>query len=357
MTPEVKNLPQWTWTLIAESVSVITINNLSPGFKVWYTTRDTGTTAPATPTETTVPVEAVDLYPRNETEAVLESQTLMDVYAFVYSKDVRTTSDGNLLLRPGIGNSIDVDTKYGGMNVNILDKTTPPVIAPFAEELGSTTLASDAVKDSYTITVTSAAAATVGDHVRIIDVVNDRFFIGQVLVITGTVITLDRPLDFAYASGSQVIWANINMAVNGSVTPVVFKLRLGTPSVSFETDITRIMITCMCSTAVDLSAFGNIANGLTRGLVLRKVNAVTNNIFNVKRNADIAALAYDWTPYTATNPAQGLDGFTTRLTFAGQNKLGVALRVGPDGNLEVVVQDDLTSLVYLTVIGEGHVVS
>ena len=143
------------------------------------------------------------------------------------------------------------------------------------------------------------------------------------------------------------------MAVNGSVTPVVFKHRLGTPSTPSETDITRMIITCTATSTIDLSKFGDLP-ALIRGIVFRKVNGSKENIFNAKTNADIANIMYDFTVYDSSNPAQGLDGFTARLTFAGQSKLGVSLRVAQDENLEMLIQDDLTGLDSLSVILEGH---
>ena len=67
-------------------------------------------------------------------------------------------------------------------------------------------------------------------------------------------------------------------------------------------------------------------------------------------------MGYDWTPYLATNPQQGQDGFLFRLTFAGMNKLGVAIRLNPGEDLQFLVQDDLSGITVLEVTAEGHVV-
>jgi len=65
---------------------------------------------------------------------------------------------------------------------------------------------------------------------------------------------------------------------------------------------------------------------------------------------------YDWTPYAALNPVQGIDGFVARLTFAGQNKVGVAIRLPIGQDLEVLVQDDLEAITKLEIVAEGHIV-
>ena len=56
------------------------------------------------------------------------------------------------------------------------------------------------------------------------------------------------------------------------------------------------------------------------------------------------------------NPAQGVDGFTARMTFAGQNKVGVAIRLPIGEDLEFIIQDDLTNIVTYEVVAEGHIV-
>ena len=115
-------------------------------------------------------------------------------------------------------------------------------------------------------------------------------------------------------------------------------------------------MTCIATSPVDLSLFGDIP-ALDRGVVFRTVDGVKRNIFNIKTNQDLASILYDWTPYTGANPSQGVDGFTSRLTFGGQSKVGVVLRVGQDDNLEIIIQDDLTGLTSLFVILEGHSVT
>jgi len=243
-------------------------------------------------------------------------------------------------------------------DVFIQDQASSPLILPLAQELGSNTLAIAAVLDEYTIQVTSSAGMTVGNHIRIINPATDRFYAGTIRVIATNVITLDSPLDFAFPAGSQVTWSNINLAVNGSVTPVHFHLRTGTPSIPSSVDITRVTLVCECASAVDLSKFGDLT-ALSKGIVFRKYNGETGetkNIFNVKANKDLVALAYDWTPFVASNPALGVDGFSWRLTFNGQEKMGIVLRVFQDGQLGMIVQDDLSGLTSLMCIVEGHIV-
>ena len=112
----------------------------------------------------------------------------------------------------------------------------------------------------------------------------------------------------------------------------------------------------MAASAVDLSKFGDIVGGLTKGLLLReKIDATTfKNKWNIKTNVEFALLGYDWEPFSAINPAQGQDGFKWRYTLAGQDKHGVVKRIGSDRSLQMIVQDDLTSQQSLTSVGGNH---
>jgi len=243
----------------------------------------------------------------------------------------------------------------GVLDVKIQDQHTAVIILPMALEVARTTLAIQTAIEDRIINVTDATGFVVGHHIRLVDSVSDKFYYATILSINVNAITVDTPIDFEYVVGSQIVDATINMAVDGSVTPVIFKHRLGVPSTPSATDITRVILTCTTSGGIDLSGFGD-GVALTNGLVLRQTGDPRTNIFNVKANADISNIAYDFNIYDTTNPAQGLDGFVSRLTFAGQNKIGVSLRIGQDDNLEVIIQDDLTGLESLSLIAEGHVV-
>lgn len=245
--------------------------------------------------------------------------------------------------------------KPSSIDVNIQDQYTPTLILPMALELGMTTTTANTVIDEYTITVSDPTEFIIGRHFRIINSNADRYYFGTILDVVGNLITVDTPFDFIYSAGSEATSSSINMNVNGSVTPVTFVLRTGSPSIPSAVDVTRIIITCITDTSIDLGKFGDLP-ALTRGIVFRRVDGVIQNIFNAKSNADIANIAYDFTVYDATNPSQGVDGFVSRLTFAGQNKIGVVLRIGQNDNLEMIIQDDLTGLLKLSVILEGHVV-
>jgi hypothetical protein len=163
-------------------------------------------------------------------------------------------------------------------------------------------------------------------------------------------------MDFAYTvANTSVNYSTDNMAVDGSVTTKVFKLREGSSEqINTTAHITRIIIACETLTAPQLNEFGDLA-ALSEGCVLRHRDGVIRNLFNVKSNIELANLAYDFSVYSSLG--QGANGFVCRLTFASNSKMGSAIRVGKDEDLEFQIHDDLSGLVKLTVMAEGNVVN
>jgi hypothetical protein len=246
----------------------------------------------------------------------------------------------------------------GGIPVNLQDQVTRPLILKFNDVLSSTTLSVDAVKDTKTIVVTSPTNFISGRYVILFDPSTNNFSFYTVVSVSGAIITLDTPLDYSYTIGTYVDIAITNMNVDGSVTPVVYGLRgIGSPpGVDISADFTRVIFNCIADSAVDLTKFGNLTR-LTNGLVLRRRDGVYQNIFNIKDNGELAGICYDLTIEAANNPVQGVDGFYARLTFAGQNKIGVAIRLPLGDDLEIIIQDDLTDLLKLEVVAEGHLLA
>jgi len=246
----------------------------------------------------------------------------------------------------------------GGIPVNIQDQTSPPLDLFFTQLIGSpTTLAQDSFINNITVNVTSASSISVGTYLGIFAGSEaDRFYFGEVLNINGNIITLDTPLDFNYTAGSPVIASTRNLNIDGSGTTQIFSIRGSGENSTLEIDITRIMISLETDGPVDLDKFGDLTK-LENGIVLRRTNGDTRNIWNVKSNGEIANLCYDYDPHLATNPSQGQNGVNFRYSFAGQDKHGVAVRIGPGESLELLIQDDLTGLESFRIIAEGHIVA
>lgn len=232
------------------------------------------------------------------------------------------------------------------------------VIRYMLRAVTSTALTSAVDIDDTDIIVDDVSGILVGHIVTIFNVNTERFYQGKILSISVNTLLMDTPLDSVFPAGSNVDISSDNINVDGSVTPVIFEARGGTPvdealQVTFH--INRLLIQMTTTAAPDLDKFGDISGGLTKGVVFRSVNGITNNIFNVKKNSDIAAIAFDYVPYNASNPGIGVYGISSRLTFSGQDKMGSVIAVGPGEDVHLIVQDDLTSLLTFKMVLEGHI--
>ena len=245
-----------------------------------------------------------------------------------------------LLLNTGNVNNTDV---------SIQSSTSPFLIVKASTLDAETTITTTTAKDDYIINVASATGFVIGKYLTIYNIEANRVFFANILAINTLAITLDTPIDFEFLSGSFVNVGNTNMNVDGSITPKIFGIRNpNVQDVALSYDITRIIFKCLTAATIDLSKFGDIIGGLTRGLVARKVDGTYRNIFNVKTNAELKNLMYDFDIQLASGNQQ--DGFTGRFTF---EKLGSVLRLEQNEDLQFIVQDDLSGLTEFNIIAQG----
>lgn len=244
----------------------------------------------------------------------------------------------------------------GNVEVAIQDQFSPAIDAFFGMPVGVTTLAVETAIDDLTISVADASSASVGDRVLLIEVDPDpapgQFYLGTILGIAVNDITLDTPINFAYEIGTICAFRNSEIAVDGSITTQIFDFPVSAGVTSL--DITRFMFTMECDGAPDDSKFGNLP-ALTNGIVMRK-QGITDiqNFWNIKTNGDFAALSYDVT--YSDKAGAGNHGVRCRMSYGGQDKHGVTIRLAPTESLELLVQDDLSGLVRFIIAVQGHVV-
>ena len=125
------------------------------------------------------------------------------------------------------------------------------------------------------------------------------------------------------------------MNVDGSVTPVIFTLRAGVSPI----DVVRVFLTGLSSSSQDFTKFmGRTA--LPRGLVFRIVNGFQKTTFNFKTNRELAQFCFD-VNLEAKAPS-GQYGLSVRITFGGQDKHGIVIRLSGNSVLQWIVQDNLT---------------
>ena len=211
--------------------------------------------------------------------------------------------------------------------------------------------------DDTMVTITSAAEPTDGNIACFKEA--QAFYQGTILshAANGSDwdVVLDTPLDFAYTVLGGCSERDINLAVDGSATTQVFSLSPSGLAAGTKWDVTRMMGQIIDESSMDDAKFGGMA-ALPKGIVFRKVDGITKNIFNAKTNGDMKAHMYD-VAYSDKAPA-GFTGLAFRRSFAGQDKNGVVIRLegDTDDQFQVLIQDDLTELVDFQVIAQGHIV-
>jgi len=256
------------------------------------------------------------------------------------------------------GNPAPVGRTDGALDVALQDQHTPIINVPLNASEVTTTLTSEVQMLDTTdnvISVSDATGITVGKFISLTNIEDNRFFTGFVVGVSVTDIDLDCHPGYAFpVVGTVVTIGTTELAVDGSTTTKIFSLRASDPGLPVVIDLYRIMFICTTATPVSLDTLGDIAGGVKYGMCLRKkqLDGSYFHIANFKTNADIAGTMYDWDPYEASNPVQGVDGFSARFTF---QKTGVAVRLVKGEDLELLVQDAQDTITSLTARVQGHV--
>lgn len=248
----------------------------------------------------------------------------------------------------------------GAIDVNIQDQTTEIIDLHLSILVQSLAIATNTNVGDTTVTVTTAAEPTDGNTVCFKE--GTAFYQGEILSHSANGadwdIVLDTPLDFAFTTAGGCSERDINLAKNGSVTPIIAFISPKDLAPGTQWDIVRFMGQIVDETAMDDGRFGGIVGGLTKGVVFRKKNNEYKNIFNAKTNGDLAAHMYDVNYIDAAQGPSGNYAIRFRRTFGGQSKNGVTLRLSADteDEFQMIIQDDLTDLVNFQIIAQGHIV-
>jgi len=228
-----------------------------------------------------------------------------------------------------------------GLGVFVQDQTTEVLGVHFVQDRGTFTLAVDAVIDSRTFSAVAGHGIVVGEVVELSNIAANTFMQSEVLAVVANDITLDTPINFAYSSSDICTRSTRIILVDGSVTPQIFSVK---PLPGQGGDMVQVTWDIQSTTEMDFTTFGG-APALAVGCVLRIKNedGTFHNLFNFRANGDIIEHAFD---HAFLQPKQGntTKGFTARLTWGGQDKHGVVIRLDGALNeeLQLVVQDDLT---------------
>lgn len=234
-----------------------------------------------------------------------------------------------------------------GVAVFLQDQTTNMLNLPFLQSKATgLTLAIATIIDTRAITLTPGHGLTTANSanhvIELTDTTNGFFFQGRVVSIAGDVVTVGTPINKAFdplitlvTTGNPNIIkdAATGVAIDGSVTPVIFKVK---PYASQKGDITRLILAITSSNDMDINSFGGAA-ALTLALTLRVklADGSYKNLFAYRSNFDFALHGFTINTYIP-KVGNSVRGLTALVTFAGQQNHGVALRL--DGDLEEELQ-------------------
>lgn len=250
-----------------------------------------------------------------------------------------------------------------GVSVFIQDQTSPVLTVPFLQSRSVITLSSDAIADGVNrvINLTAGHGAVVGETIELAEIGTNNFMQSEVVSINVNAITLDQPINRPYTtSNTLALRSTKDLLVDGSITPQVFSIL---PLPTQSGDMVRIIVEIRSEAGkeMDFTTFGS-APELLNGCVIR-INygdGTFKNLFNFKSNSDFFEQGLDHSFSAAKAVGNTVSGFTARVTWGGQSRYGVVIRV--DGSLsealEVVIQDDLrtvtTGNTRFRLIAQGH---
>lgn len=258
-------------------------------------------------------------------------------------------------LYDGLGNPIE--SLKGALNIHDADVHNSIINKYIYQNTAvSTTLTAATAGDGtvYQISVLDATGFTEGSslYINTSDIETTQPRLISTTAATGpAVFTLDRRLDIVHAIGDTVTQSVTDMSilVGTMVSPQVYSVG---PQAGEVWHITRLLFSMTHNTAGDLGLFGNLAP-LTNGVLLRAfVSGQYSTFANWKTSADIKDDMYD-VEFDFRSGGGGIYGTSGRGTF---KNAGSVIRL--DGTLgdklEVLVQDDITTLLRFTMKFQGH---
>lgn len=253
------------------------------------------------------------------------------------------------------GNGNKLTSFNGALDVHDADVHTIPFNEYFHRHTGTiTTLAVNSAIGATSITVASSTGIVVGNRLQIQNGVIETTF-PKVTVVTGNVLTLDRPLDYAFSIGDTVEIVSVNMRnVVGTLTaPISYMLK---PNGNQTVHMVGYIFSMTHSTAGDLGLFGNLTK-LSNGVTFRRYDGASGTyktFAHWNSNADIKDDMYDL-EFDTRSGGGGAYGTSGR----GSIKIRTGAVPKLDGSagdyMEILIQDDITGLIRFTLKGQGHI--
>jgi len=233
--------------------------------------------------------------------------------------------------------------------VTIQDEFTDIIDVYMCKIINTTTLFVNSTIDTKIITLTTWHGALAWNMICFKEWSN--FLQAEILNVNTNIITIDRPLDFAFTTSAIVDITTNDLNVDWSITPQIFRISPSWLNVKF--DITRVIFSIEDNVPMDTGTFWGIAK-LTNWIVLRKKDWVYKSFFNAKENDDFHHHC-DQVDYITKAPTWQY-AVIVKKKFIEQNLRVVRLNPELSDELQVIVQDNLTALLWFHIIVQWHVV-
>jgi hypothetical protein len=367
----VETLSEWTWTLVASSTRWCELGKRNDTGDYYYTVRPTGDpvpTAPTPPSGTTkgiLPDEAIRLFTpsplgHERVREIIEDGVLFDLYVLFKNDDFDTDAEGK----------IRVDTKSRQYDVNVSDQTTPSIEHFMYQELDDVVILGTPAKRTNVLSLSPghgfvAPVAPNRDYLNIHYVdpalpgaLGTRFSQHAVVAVAGDDISITPPIAYdlnpLYVESSKRV--NVNMGIAGATFASPFRFQTYPPN-DQQWDMTRIIVDFILTSGADDGMYGNIPGGIANGIYFGFEGPIFSEYnLTIFDNGSFRASAYD-VQTTVRSGGGGDFGLAVRKTSAGQDKLGVAIRLeGKNDSFNCYTQDDLNLLSRHRVKIMGHIV-
>lgn len=225
----------------------------------------------------------------------------------------------------------------------------------FSQQSDIVDLNDDFPLDDFSLLTEPSSGIIAGDYIRLYESVEDKVYYGSVVSVSEESgydeIEMDTDSNFTYKPSTTTCSVRKkDLAVNAS--PVIPQRFIIENITNTSIEITRIMFQITCSTAIDFSKFGNLS-ALIYGVQCRTINPEYNNLFNVKTNGDLIGLMYDFTDYDAI-PGLGTYGIGGRLTYGGDDKHDMLIKLHKNEKIEIIEKDNLSGLLSYKMSASGR---
>lgn len=204
---------------------------------------------------------------------------------------------------------------------------------------------------SFDVAAGQGGTFSANDRITIVEGTTQESSVIKIISVAGDTLTIDLPLENDYSSAAIVEITDINLGVNGSVTPVVFSI---TPPSNQVWHLHTFIFHIEDGPEPGIELFGGIS-ALSKGVVVRCELSTGNlNHVIVRTNGDMKEY-FGGTNVEFVQKVGGGDYATNALwDFRAKTHAIVRLDGAQGDTFKAIVQDDLSALTFFEFIAQGH---